>query len=111
MSTALTERPLPIWRRDSSGSPVATSGSINSGVAPALGWGAVSVYMRLPSGGGTLTIQQRMRRSSTWATTDTFTLAAAGVLSDLAVRTGELVRAVFTNGATQQTPEIIVGLE
>lgn len=111
MTTAIETRPLAIWRRDSADSAIGASAAVNSGVAPAYGWGAISVFMRCPGGAGTLTIEQRLRRSSTWVTTDTFALGAAGVVSDVAVRTGELVRLVFTNGGTQQTPEILVGLE
>jgi len=102
--------PLKIWRRDATHAPVAGAGTIDSGVAPGYGWNTITAVMRLPAGSGTLEIQQKLRTSSTWATTDTLSLAGPGAISGVANRTGELVRAVFTNGAAPQTPEILVGL-
>lgn len=80
---------------------VAQAGSVSSNIAPSFGWEVANVFMRLPgASGGTLVIQQKIRNSTTWITTDTFTLAAAGVISDVAIITAEHIRAVFTEGGT-----------
>lgn len=102
-------RPLAFWRLDAAGSALGIGAAVNSGVAPAKGFEAMTVWMRLVQA-GTLEIQQRLRASSTWVTTNTYALPGAGVVSDAVLRSGELVRAVFTNGGVAQTPELILEL-
>lgn len=109
MAIRAEKRPLRCLRRDSTDTPVAIGGTVDSYGAPCYGWGVVNVQMLLTQA-GTLVIYQRLRASSTWIAVATYALAAAGSVSDVVPVTGEQVRALFTNGGVQQSPEILVSL-
>lgn len=109
MARVNQRRPMRIFRRNSADSAIAIAGTAESYVAPSYGWTSIPISMRLTQA-GTLEIYQRQRSSSSWMLTDQFVYAAAGVLRTTVQVTDEQVRALFTNGGVQQTPEILVGL-
>lgn len=107
---ARPKRPLAILRRDSTGSSIGNGGTIDQEAAPCKGYEIALVHLRCPTANGTLAIQQRMRGSSTFVQTDTFSPGGAGWDGGAAIIVGEHIRCLFTNGATAQVPEILVTL-
>jgi hypothetical protein len=102
---------MRFFRRNATNVALAVGGIADSQNAPSYGWDEISIFVRMPSGGGTLDVLQRLNASSTYVTTDSFVLLAAGFISINVPRTGEHVRGRFTNGAVVQSPEIILGLK
>jgi hypothetical protein len=88
---------------------VGIAGTVDSFGAPSYGWEVVTLFADLAQA-GTVEVYQRLRGSSSWALTNQYVYAAAGILSDVVQVTGEQVRVLFTNGGVAQKPEMIFGL-
>lgn len=114
MPASTVKKPLRIWRWDSVVGGSLAIGATAPGaptVAPTYGYDAIVVFMNLPTNGGTLTITQYTRNGSSAAgVVNSFALVAAGSISTVIIRTGELVAVTFVNGVAAQTPEILISL-
>ncbi len=109
MARVSQRRPMRILRNNSASSQTAIAGTIDSFGAPSYGWTVVTILMTLTQA-GTLEIYQRLRSDSSWTLTDQFVYAGAGVLRTSVQITGEQARALFTNGAVAQTPQLLIGM-
>ena len=105
--------PLRIYRRDSSSSQLAggaTAADTPKDV-PCLGFASVMVSARSPTGAFTITIQGKLKGSSTATTIATLTCAAGSMLNQaIAVGAFELLDVALVNGASAQRPEVILAL-
>ena len=103
---------LPIYRRDSSETALAALAVAGGtpAAAPVLGYDSLTVWARSPVGAFTIDVQQFLKGSSTAITTTSMTCAAGSYLSQAVTLTGELVKIVLTNGASEQAPEVLIKL-
>lgn len=110
------KRVFRFFRRETSDGDVAGGGTISSYGAPSWGWDRIGLFISLPAAadGGTLNVYQGTRTATggatNWALTDSFAVAAGGEQSLEAVRSAELVKVEFVNGATAKTASILASL-
>lgn len=111
---------LRVYRYDSSnaqltgGSPGGSDGAAPSAGIPIRGFKKIKAFMRTPAGPATLTIQQYLKANSTPVATAILTTGgsfpAEADNKDGTAVVGELAAITLVNGATAQTPEVLVQL-